>query len=224
MARRRLTSELRRQELLDTADALLPVHGTALRVEDITRAAGAAKGTFYTCFETWDDLLIAVRARRIEVLGQRIAPLLTPGVSTDWPTRLPRLAETLTDFILDLGKLHEVLFHSAFPLTHPLPAEREPAARFAALLRAGQAAGAYVALDPDPTGGLIFAMIHETADAIAAGMDRDRALRALSTALTRLVSPTEGGFHADPAPETVLHHPDRDGPERRSAAGPNLMG
>ncbi|MBB4267997.1 TetR/AcrR family transcriptional regulator [Roseospira visakhapatnamensis] len=192
MARRRLTPSQRRDELLEAADLLLQACGTALRVEDITTAAGAAKGTFYTCFKTWDDLLVAVRDRRLAMLEQRLTPLLDPTASHDWPPLLPRVAEVLVAFILDLGKLHDVLFHSTFPLTHPLPPEAEPATRFAALLRAGQAAGAYVDLDPEPTGALIFAMIHETADTIAAGANYDRAMRALTTALNRLVLDPQG--------------------------------
>lgn len=187
MVRRRLTPGQRRTELLETADALLHAHGAALRVEDITAAAGAAKGTFYTCFENWDELLMAVRQRRLDTLERHIAPLLNPAAPVDWPHLLPRLAETLVGFILGLGGLHDVLFHSAFAVTHPLPPAARPAARIGALLRAGQAAGAFVPLDPEPTGALIFAMIHETADAVAAGADRDRVLRALATALNRLV-------------------------------------
>ena len=185
--RRRLTPSQRRQELLEAADPLLQAHGAAVRVEDITAAAGAAKGTFYTCFETWDDLLVAVRERRVGTLLDDIAPLLDPARAHDWPTLMPRLAEALVGFILDLGKLHAVLFHSAFTITHPLPRADRPAAHIGALLRAGQAAGAYALLDPEPTGALIFAMIHETADGIVAGADRDRAMRTLTTALNRLV-------------------------------------
>lgn len=202
MARRRLTLEQRREELLEAADLLLHACGTALRVEDITTATGAAKGTFYTCFDTWDDLLVAVRDRRLATLEQRIAPLLDSTGPRHWPPLLPRLAQVLVTFIIDLGKLHDVLFHSTFHLRHPLPPEVEPATRFAALLRAGQAAGAYVDLDPEPTGALIFAMIHETADSIAAGTDYERAMRALTTALNRLVLKPNGASSCrSPAPD-----------------------
>ena len=192
MARRRLKPDQRREELLAVADALLHEHGTALRVEDITAAAGAAKGTFYTCFDTWDDLLVAVRKRRLAPLEDRVAPLLDPDSRQPWPARLPRLAEILVAFILDLGHLHEVLFHSTFPLNHPLPEDARPAARIGALLRAGQREGVYAGLDPEPTGALIFAMIHETADSIAAGADHERSLHALTTALNRLVLDPNG--------------------------------
>lgn len=197
MVRRRLTPSQRREELLEAADRLLHARGAAVRVEDITTAAGAAKGTFYTCFETWDDLLVAVRERRLRAFEDRIAPVLDAAAL---PLRLPQLAEALVAFILDLGKLHDVLFHSAFAVAHPLPPEARPAARFGALLRAGQAAGAYAALDPEPTGALIFAMTHETADGIAGGADADRAMRALTTALNRLVLTPNGAHNVSIAP------------------------
>ena len=222
--RRRLTPSRRRQELLEAADPLLHAHGAALRVEDITSAAGAAKGTFYTCFETWDDLLVAVRERRLGALEHRIAPLLSPKTPCDWPTLLPRLAEALVAFILDLGKLHDLLFHSTLPMTHPPPPADRPAPRIGGLLRAGHAAGAYAPLDPEPTGALIFAMIHETADGIAAGADRDRAMRALAAALDRLVLAANRGGHVPSAAQTVPDHPDRDGALRKPVPGAGAAG
>lgn len=225
MARRRLTPSQRREELVEVADPLLRARGAALRVEDITTAAGAAKGTFYNCFETWNDLLVAVRERRLVALEQRIAPLLDPATPHDWRTLLPRLAEALIAFILDLGKLHEVLFHSPFHLSHPLPPAARPAARIGALLAAGQAASVYAPTDPEPTGALLFAMIHETADAIAAGADHDRAMRALTTALNRLVlTPIEGDSDVASPADTVSDQPDRDAAPVEPAPGADAAG
>ena len=222
--RRRLSPSRRRQELLEAADRLLHARGAAVRVEDITAAAGAAKGTFYTCFKTWDDLLVAVRERRLGPLVDRITPLLNPVAPDHWPTVLPRLAEALVRFILDLGRLHEVLFHSAFAVTRPLPPADRPAPRIAALLHAGQAAGAFAPLDPEPTGALIFAMIHETADGIAAGADCGRAMQALTTALNRLVLIPDGAHHVAAATQTVPDHADRDGALRQPDPGTEAAG
>ena len=60
--RRRLQPDERREELLKAAESLLRRGGT-VRVEDVVAEARAAKGTFYVYFATWDDLLMAVRAR-----------------------------------------------------------------------------------------------------------------------------------------------------------------
>ena len=98
---------------------------------------------------------------------------------------LPDIASALVEFIIDLEGLHEVLFHGDFPRLRPLPAAEKPPAHIAAILRRGQAVGAYAPVDPDATAILIFAIIHETADAIVAGADRTRALAALHNMLHR---------------------------------------
>ena len=84
--RRRLTPELRRQEILDAAVLLLREKGMATRVEDVTLAAGAAKGTFFTCFPSWDDLLEAVRAHHIAEFA--VGNVFSPQ-SEEWSRVLP---------------------------------------------------------------------------------------------------------------------------------------
>jgi len=185
--RRRLTPEARRLEILEAAEKLLRRDGTAVRVEDIVAEAGASKGTFFVCFATWDDMLDAVRARLGPEYAKRVPPVPDPAIPRDWTRVLPDLAAAVVDFVLSMDKLHEVLFHSAFTLARPLPPERKPAAHIAAVLRAGQAAGAFPALDNEAAANLIFAMIHETADAVAAGADRERMSGALDAMLRRAV-------------------------------------
>ena len=153
--------------------------------------AGSAKGTFFAYFPTFDDLLEALRAEQAAELEQAVSDALGSAAKPDWETALPRLAGAFVDSVIAMGGLHEVLFHSAFTQARPTPPERRPAARIAAILRAGLAAGAYADLDPDPTATLIFSAIHETADAIAAGADRDRSLAALDRLLRRAVFATD---------------------------------
>lgn len=186
--RRRLDPQVRRQEILEAAERLLERRGAAVRVDDVVAEAGAAKGTFYVAFATWDDMLEAVRARRAEAYRALAARALDQARAGDWPNVLPDLAVGIVDYILGLGGLHEVLFHGAFALARPLPPERRPSADIARIIRLGQAAGAYAPLDADPTAELLFAAIHQAADAIAAGEDRSRAL----AALTLLVQRTTG--------------------------------
>jgi AcrR family transcriptional regulator len=181
-----LGPDKRRAELLDAAERLLQRDGLAVRVEDIVEEARAAKGTFYTCFATWDDMLDAVRARKIAELEQLLAPVLAAK-----PVRASLLADIAVisiDFIVALQGLHDVLFHSAFTQARPLPSNTRPPARIAAILRHGQQAGVFAPCDPEPMGALIFAMMHETADRIAAGADRKRSLATLEVALDRIVN------------------------------------
>jgi AcrR family transcriptional regulator len=187
MMRRRLKPDARRLEILVAAEKLLKRHGTNVRVEDVVAEARAAKGTFYAYFATWDDLLEAIRARNVAELEAAAAPILAFGPATDWHRLLPALAVLLIDFIASSGGLHDALFHSAFARNRPEPPEKRLAARFAMILRVGIAAGAYAKLDTEPTGALISASIHETADQILAGADRKRALSALNHLLHCLV-------------------------------------
>jgi AcrR family transcriptional regulator len=185
--RRRLKPDMRREEIVTAAERLLTRHGTAVRVEDVVAEAKAAKGTFYAYFASWDDLLVEIRTRKVAELELAAGPLLAFGPDTDWRKVLPALAVLLVDFISGSGGLHEALFHSAFTRNRPEPPEKRLAARFAKILRAGMEAGAYAKLDPEPTGALVAAVIHETADQILAGADRNRALKALNAMLHRLV-------------------------------------
>ncbi len=124
--RRRLGQDVRRAELLDAAERLLRRDGPTVRVEDIVVEAKAAKGTFYTCFATWDDMLEEVRARKLAELERALAPVL--GAKAERPSVLADVAAISIDFIVNLRGLHEVLFHSAFTQARPLP-ETDAAAR-----------------------------------------------------------------------------------------------
>ncbi len=190
--RRRLQPDARRLEIIEAAEKLLKKHGTAVRVEDVVAEAKAAKGTFYAYFATWDDLLETIRSRKVAEVENAAAPILAFGPATDWPMVLPSLAVILIDFIVASEGLHEALFHSAFTRNRPEPPHKRLAARLAQLLKAGMAAGAYAKLDPEPTGALVSAVIHETADQILAGADRERARRALNHALHRITFSDQG--------------------------------
>jgi hypothetical protein len=79
------------------------------------------------------------------------------------------------------------VFHSDF-------AERRPLAdnailRLSAVIRAGQEAQALGPVDPEPTARLLFAAIHEAADAVAEGGDRAAILAALQSLLRRTLAP-----------------------------------
>jgi AcrR family transcriptional regulator len=185
--RRRLKPDARRLEIIQAAEKLLKRHGNAVRVEDVVAEARAAKGTFYTYFATWDDLLEEIRKRKLADIESAVAPIIALGLQGDWHKVLPSLAAIAIDFIVASGGLHEALFHSSFTRNRPLPDYERPPALFSAVLSAGMAAGAYAKLDPEPTGALVWAIIHETGDAIVAGADRKPAIAALEEALHRLV-------------------------------------
>ena len=185
--RRRLQPEARRLEIVQAAERLLQAGGAQVRVEDVAREAGVAKGTFFLYFPTWDDLLETIRDRLVSEFDATRPRPTEVGGAIDWLDLVTRQASAFVDFTLSRRGLGEVVFHSDF-------AQRRPqgdhaAVRLAAAIRAGQEAKAFGPVDPEPTARLLFATIHEAADAIAGGAPREAMLTALHTLLRRTLAP-----------------------------------
>ena len=77
--RRRLSPEARKLEIIEAAERLLQARGEHVRVEDVVREAGVAKGTFFLYFPTWDDLLEAIRLLH-RVIRDNGVEVLVPAV------------------------------------------------------------------------------------------------------------------------------------------------
>jgi len=185
--RRRLQPDARRQEIVEAAERLLRASGPSVRVEDVVREARAAKGTFYLYFPTWDDLLDAVRARLFEAFDTAYPLPTERDGPIDWPAVLDHQAGAFLDFTVSLGGTHDAVFHSDFAQRRPRG--DDAIVRLSAIIRAGQEAEAFGAVDPEPTARLLFAAMHEAADAVASGADRTRTLEALRTILRRSLAP-----------------------------------
>lgn len=195
MRRRRLSPEARKREIVEAAERLLQVHGARVRVEDVVRAAGVAKGTFFLYFPSWDDLLETVRDRLVSEFDAAYPLPSEVEGPVDWPRLVEQQAGAFIDFSLSRRGIGEAVFHSDF-------AERRPLAdhavvRLAAVIRAGQEAEAFGPADPEPTARLLYAAIHEAADAVAGGADRGAMLAALQALLRRALAP-------EPHPEGAL--------------------
>jgi AcrR family transcriptional regulator len=185
--RRRLRPEARKLEIVEAAERLLQTHGSKVRVEDVVREAGVAKGTFFLYFPSWDDLLETVRARLVREFDAAYPQPTEVEGPVDWQELVAWAAGAFVDFTLSRRGIGEAVFHSDF-------AERRPLAdhaivRLTAVIRAGQQAQAFGPVDPEPTARLLFAAIHEAADAVAGGADRATILAALRTLLRRTLSP-----------------------------------
>lgn len=183
--RRRLTPEARKQEIVEAAERLLHAHGPKVRVEDVVREAGVAKGTFFLYFPTWDDLLETVRQRLVAEFDA--ANPLPDDQPVDWADLVERQATAFVDFASARQGIGEALFHSDFAERRTLA--DNAVARFAGVIQAGQAAGAFAAVDPEPTARLLFAAIDEAGRAVAAGGDRTAILAALHNLLRRTLAP-----------------------------------
>jgi AcrR family transcriptional regulator len=189
-ARRRLHPEARRTELLDAAIRVLADVGPeACRVEDITDAAGTAKGNFYRYFPTWDDLLIAVRDRLLDTYRTELAHRYEDLTAVEWWEALDDEVAHFIDFQLDLGSLHDAVFHGPAAVVRPTEEYRSAASMVALFLRAGVDGGAFRAVDVETTAPLLFDLLHAAADTIAAGLDRERVLSATLHIVHRTLEP-----------------------------------
>lgn len=185
--RRRLAPEARKAEIVEAAERLIAEHGARVRVEDVVRAAGVAKGTFFLYFPTWDDLLETIRARLVATFdAANPMPTEIEG-PVDWPTLVESQAAAFIDFTLSRRGFGEAIFHTDFAERRPLA--DNGIARLAAVIRAGQEAGAFGPVDPEPTARLLFAAIDEAADAVAGGSDRAATVAALQALLRRALAP-----------------------------------
>ncbi|WP_340645884.1 helix-turn-helix domain-containing protein [Phenylobacterium sp.] len=185
--RRRLKPEARKLEIVEAAERLLQAHGERVRVEDVVREAGVAKGTFFLYFPTWDDLLETVRQRLVADFDTSYPLPTEVDRPVDWPSVLETQATAFIDFAAARQGIGQALFHSDF-------ADRRTTAdnaivRLSAVIRAGQEAQAFGPVDPEPTALLIFAGIDEAARAVAAGADRTAIVSALQVLLRRTLAP-----------------------------------
>lgn len=185
--RRRLQPEARKREIVEAAERLLQARGAGVRVEDVVREAGVAKGTFFLYFPTWDDLLDEVRQRLVSAFDTA-HPLPTEvDGPVDWPAVVAAQARAFIDFASARQGLGQALFHSDF--TERRPMAENAILRLSAVIRAGQEAEAFGPVDPEPTARLMFAAIDEAARAVAGGADRAAILAALQSLLQRTLAP-----------------------------------
>lgn len=174
--RRRLAPGERRRELLDAAVEVLARLGPdECRVEDITTAAGTAKGNFYRYFATFDDLLVAVRDHLLDSYRHQLEQRLAARTPVDWWAVLEDEVDAFLDYTVGSGRLHDAAFHSPAAAATPIDEHHSADTLIAELLRGGIAAGAFADVDVAPTASLLFHVLHGAADDIAAGRDRDRA-------------------------------------------------
>lgn len=173
-ARRRLTPGVRRSELLAAALKVLRNYGTAnIRVEDVTREAGAAKGTFFRYFPSWDSLLLALRDYLLSTYGSDLRVRFTKVPAAGWWKAFEAECIRFVDFIIDLGGVHKAVFHGPIA-DRPRNPQYSSKALIAELLTAGIAAGQCRPVDVEIAASLLFSLLHATSDAIAQFGDREQ--------------------------------------------------
>src|SRR3954469_23818775 len=97
--RRREPPDVRRDQILDAAEAVLMSNGlNATTVADVAEAAGIAKGTVYLHFESKTELIAGLRGRHVEHFSQSLADILGGSGRSKPMTRLDRFIDEFFDY------------------------------------------------------------------------------------------------------------------------------
>ncbi len=178
--------EARRADLMNAAQRLFLRRGVAATsIEQITEAAGVAKGTFYLYFDTKEAIRAALGERFAQGLLAVIEAAIANVPAADWPGKLDAWARGAVAAYLDAIRLHDVLFYEAHPPNRRGATDNVIVDHLTSLLRAGEAAGAWAVPDARVTALFLFSGLHGVIDAAqVAGNRVDR--RALSARVARL--------------------------------------
>jgi AcrR family transcriptional regulator len=189
--RRRLAPENRRAELIDAAVAVLrsEVDGGNW-VEEVTRAAGAAKGTFYVYFSSWEDMLAVVRERLVDECSAPIEDALAADGPVDWWAVLEAQCGRFFDVVTEFARHHALIFHSALP-RDPAGTRQSAPALLAAAIERGIADGCFLPVDVEAASRLLLAAIHAAADAVLAGGERERWINAVTALARNYLAPAQ---------------------------------
>lgn len=151
----------RRATLLDAAERLFVVHGmAATTVEQITTAAGVAKGSFYLHFASKEDVLDGLRQRFVDTILTVIAAAVARQQADDWGARLDAWATACATAYAASAQLHQVIFSDIPPPTRDGLADNRLIDDLAHLLHDGAAAGAWHVADAHFTAVFLFNALH----------------------------------------------------------------
>lgn len=145
--------------------------GVGSRVEDVTDAAGAAKGTFYVYYRTWSEFLAEIRNEADAMVGKRFEEL--SKAYPDWRSLLYAMSQLHVQLVRDLNGL-DVIYHGQLASQIPDKADAH-LERLTFFLREAARADAIDLTRPDQTGRLIYGMILQTTEAVLRGGDEESA-------------------------------------------------
>ncbi|KIX12501.1 TetR/AcrR family transcriptional regulator [Dethiosulfatarculus sandiegensis] len=178
-ARRRLPPDERKFELLEAALRVLRELGPRnARVQDVTKAAGAAKGTFYLYFPSWDDLLYEVRAHILTKYLVEMQVRFPVNLQSGWWEAFEKECVLFIDFVVGLGELHKAVFHGPIA-DRPLDESISGLKAVSRMLSPGIESGACRPVEIEVAAKLVFSVLHTTADSILETGERRRHLETM---------------------------------------------
>ncbi|WP_083220416.1 TetR/AcrR family transcriptional regulator [Hoeflea olei] len=177
------SADIRREELMDAAQALFLEKGfAATSVSEIVEGADVAKGTFYLYFKTKEDMLAALQKRFADRFCAKVDAAMAKD-HADWPARLEAWVAACLDGYLDAVAVHDMVFHQYQPAFRALKADNPVITRLQALLEKGAADKAWQIGDPRLTAVMLFDALHGAVDdSLASGneINRPRLLRTVA--------------------------------------------
>jgi len=160
-------AEIRREELMDAAQALFLEKGfAATSVDEIVKQADVAKGTFYLQFKTKEDVLVALRERFVATFCARLTKAMDGPPVEAWSDRLDAWIETVVHGYLDHVALHDLVFHEHVSSHLRIGHDDPVITQLAALLAAGARRGAWTTKDANLSALMLFHAVHGAVDSV----------------------------------------------------------
>ena len=163
----------RRHDLIRSGIPLLSRAERPTRVEDVTAAAGTAKGTFYLYFPSWGAYLAAVRDHLLAEYQREMKSRLGALVPGTYWSVFDSEIEHFIRWMLGHGNLHRSVFHGA-EVDRAVPTELSAGQAIVGLLELGKE---YGRISPEVDGAvcarLVLGTLHSAVAAHEAAPDAD---------------------------------------------------
>jgi AcrR family transcriptional regulator len=188
--------EERRDALLDAAMLVFREQGHEATVADIARTAGLAKGSFYTTFDSKEDLLLALRRRYIDMVVTHSNSIFERVGTEDLVALAHEMIESIIDFDLDQRDVVKLIARTSGGDAAAELAEANSRIDeiVEAGIRVGVAAGLFQVDDPKLTARLLNHAIHGLTEELILRddiIDRDALVAAATTLVRRALSITD---------------------------------